>query len=34
LNVINVLALLVELEPDQAKLLESICDGPTLSYRR
>lgn len=34
LNVINVLALLVELEPNQAKLLEAICDGPTLAYRR
>jgi hypothetical protein len=34
LNVINVLALLVEMEPEQAKLLEAICDGPTLAYRR
>lgn len=30
LNVINVLALLVEMEPDQAQLLEAICEGPTL----
>jgi hypothetical protein len=34
LNVINVLALLVELEPAQKELLEEICDGPTLDYRR
>ncbi len=34
LNVLNVLALLVELEPDQAKLLEAICEGPTLAYHR
>jgi hypothetical protein len=34
LNVINVLALLVEMEPDQAKLLEAICEGPTLRYHR
>ena len=34
LNVLHVLALLVELEPDQAKLLEAICAGPTLTYRR
>lgn len=34
LNVLNVLALLVELEPDQAKLLEAICDGPTLDLAR
>ena len=33
LNVLNLLALLVEMEPDQAKLLEAICDGPTLDYR-
>jgi hypothetical protein len=32
LNVLHVLALLVELEPDQAKLLEVICEGPTLTY--
>ncbi len=31
LNVINVLAMLVELEPAQAKLLEEICGGPTLN---
>ncbi len=34
LNVLNVLALLVEMEPDQAKLLEMICEGPTFDYRR
>jgi hypothetical protein len=34
LNVLHVLALLVELEPDQAKLLEAICERPTLEYRR
>jgi hypothetical protein len=34
LNVLNVLALLVEMEPDQAKLLEAICEGPTLNYGR
>jgi hypothetical protein len=34
LNVLHVLALLVELEPAQAKLLEAICGGPTLDYRR
>ena len=31
LNVLNVLALLVELEPAQADLLERICTGPLLS---
>jgi hypothetical protein len=34
LNVLHVLALLVEMEPDQAKLLEAICEGPTLDYGR
>jgi Type ISP C-terminal specificity domain/N-6 DNA Methylase len=34
LNVVNVLGLLVEMEPAQAKLLEEICGGPTLDYRR
>lgn len=34
LNVLHVLALVVEMEPDQAQLLEEICDGPTLEYRR
>jgi hypothetical protein len=34
INVLNVLAYLVELEPDQSKLLEAICEGPTLAYRR
>jgi hypothetical protein len=33
LNVLNVLALLVELEPEQAKLLEEICAGRTLDAR-
>jgi hypothetical protein len=31
INVLNVLGLLVEMEPAQADLLEAICDGPTLS---
>ena len=31
LNLIQVLALLVELEPRQAKLLEAICAGPTIT---
>jgi hypothetical protein len=30
LNVINVLGLLVKLEPKQAALLEEICDGPLI----
>lgn len=34
LNVLHVLALLVELEPEQAKLLEAICEGPTLTFDR
>jgi hypothetical protein len=34
LNVLHVLALLVELEPAQARLLEEICEGPSLDYRR
>jgi hypothetical protein len=34
LNVLHVLTLLVEIEPAQAKLLEAICGGPTLDYRR
>jgi hypothetical protein len=32
INVLNVLTLLVELEPDQAKLLDRICAGPLLSH--
>lgn len=32
LNVLHVLALLVEKEPDQAQLLEAICAGPTLDF--
>lgn len=31
INVLNVLGLLVELEPVQAKLLEKICSGPLIS---
>lgn len=31
INVINVLGLLVEIEPKQADLLERICSGPTLT---
>jgi hypothetical protein len=34
LNVLNVLTLLVEMEPAQSKLMEAICGGPTLDYRR
>ncbi len=34
LNVLHVLALLVELEPEQARLLEAICEGPTHTYHR
>lgn len=34
LNVLHVLALLVELEPAQVQSLEAICEGPTLSFRR
>jgi hypothetical protein len=33
LNVLHVLSWLVTLEPKQAKLLEAICDGPTLLLR-
>jgi hypothetical protein len=32
LNVLHVLALLVEMEPDQAQHLEAICEGPTLDF--
>jgi hypothetical protein len=32
LNVLDVLTLLVELEPAQAKLLDQICAGPLLSH--
>lgn len=31
INVLNVLGLLLDLEPTQAKLLEKICSGPTIS---
>ncbi len=34
LNVLHVLASLVEMEPAQAKVLEAICEGLTLNYRR
>jgi hypothetical protein len=34
LNVLNVLAMLVEIEPIQAQLLEAIRGGPTLDFRR
>jgi hypothetical protein len=34
LNVLHVLALLVELEQAQAQILEAICEGPTLDFRR
>jgi hypothetical protein len=34
LNVLHVLALLVEMEPTQATLLEAICAGPTIPYKR
>jgi predicted helicase len=33
LNVLNVLALLVDMEPAQARLMEEICEGPTLEFR-
>lgn len=31
INVLNVLAMLVDLEPEQAELLEEICNGPTIT---
>lgn len=31
INVLNILGLLVEIEPKQAELLERVCSGPTLS---
>jgi hypothetical protein len=34
LNVLHVLALRVELEPAQSQLLEAICEGATLDFRR
>ena len=34
INVLNVLGWLVEIEPQQAALLEQICAGPTIRYRR
>ena len=33
LSVLHVLALLVEMEPAQAKFLEAICGGPLLEFR-
>ena len=33
LNVLHVLALLVEMEPAQAQNLEAICAGPTLDFQ-
>jgi hypothetical protein len=33
LNVLHVLALLVDMEPAQEKLLEGICEGSTLNFR-
>lgn len=34
INVLNVLTLLVEQEPQQARLVEQICEGPTLRFER
>jgi hypothetical protein len=34
INVLNVLTLLVEMEPDQERILEEICEGPTLEFQR
>ncbi|RYG99595.1 MAG: hypothetical protein EON58_03385 [Alphaproteobacteria bacterium] len=31
LDLLNVLTLLVDLEPQQAKLLDKVCDGPLIS---
>jgi hypothetical protein len=31
INMLNVIGRLVELEPAQAKLLEKVCSGPTIS---
>ena len=33
LNVLHVLALLVDMEPAQEELLEGICEGSTLNFR-
>lgn len=33
LNVLHVLAYLVDMEPGQAEILEEICDGPTLNFQ-
>jgi hypothetical protein len=34
INLLNVLGLLVDLEPAQSKLLEQICGGPTISTKQ
>ena len=34
LDLLHILALLVEMEPSQANILEEICDGPTLDFQR
>lgn len=34
LNVLNVLGLLVKLEPEQARLLDAVCDGPLIPASR
>lgn len=34
LSVLHVLSMLVDMEPDQAQLLERICGEPTLDFRR
>ena len=34
INVLNVLALLVELEPRQADVLARVCDGPLIAASR
>ena len=34
INVLNVLGLLVELEPKQADLLKRVCDGPLIPASR
>lgn len=34
LNVVSVLALLVEMEPDQKKLMEDVCEQETLQFHR
>lgn len=34
MNVLNILGLLVELEPQQADLLKRVCDGPLIPASR